>query len=425
MSDPALSEPAGSGSPTTALPPATPGWSLPAAYYLDERIFATELDTVFRSGWLFAGHSCELARTGDYLVFSLGTESVIIVRDADGRLRGHHNVCRHRGSRICAEPRGRVRAFVCPYHQWVYRLDGQLGAARLMGRDFATEAHQLGAAGVREVAGLVFVSLAEGEPPAFDAAAAAIGAQLAPHRLDRARIVHRQSYRVRANWKTLVENNRECYHCAGSHPEFLRSNFEFGTHGDPRRPSGYGHDLERAYARWAADGLAPDDVSFPGGAWYRVARLPLRDGFRTESEHGRPVAPPMGALGDDPGSLRLIGLPTMWAHANLDYAVTTRLTPIGPTVTEVEVCFLVDGDAADSEVDLDGLTAVWTATSEQDWRLCEANHAGIASRAYRPGPLSAVVENSVRQFVDWYLDRVGAVEGRTGWRGRTAGATMG
>ncbi|WP_375502881.1 aromatic ring-hydroxylating dioxygenase subunit alpha [uncultured Jatrophihabitans sp.] len=387
-------------------PVATPGWTLPATYYLDQHVFEAELATVFRDGWLFAGHSYELAGAGDYLLFTLGDEEVIIVRDEDGLLRAHHNVCRHRGSRICAEPRGTVRALVCPYHQWTYGLDGRLRAARLMGDDFAKNEQRLTPAAVREVAGLVFISLAD-EPPDFAAAATAFGAQLAPHRLEHTRIVHRASYRVNANWKTLVENNRECYHCRGNHPEFLESNFEYGSHGDLRRSSTYDSLLATAYERWTADGLAPDDVSFPDGQWFRVARLPLRDGFRTESLDGAPVAPPLGEVGDDPGSLRLIGLPTLWAHANLDYAVTTRLTPIGPSVTDVEVCFLVAANAADDDVDLDRLTAVWTVTSEQDWQLCEANYAGIRSRAYRPGPLSPVAEASVQHFLECYLAALG------------------
>ena len=76
--------------PAAALPPTTPGWTLPAGYYLDEAVFAAELATVFRDGWLFAGHSCELEETGDYLLFALGEESVVVVRDEAGELRAHH-----------------------------------------------------------------------------------------------------------------------------------------------------------------------------------------------------------------------------------------------------------------------------------------------------------------------------------------------
>lgn len=377
-----------------------PGLSLPQAAYTDPQVFAADLEHVWAAGWLFAGHTCELAQVGDYLALDVGRDRVLVARGDDGALHAHHDVCAHRGSRLTTADRGRVRAFVCPYHQWVYCLDGRLRSARLMGEDFPTSAYRLAPVAVREVEGLVFVCLAQ-DPPDFDAFAAAVGPQLAPHRLADTRVATRLGYRVAANWKTLVENNRECYHCRGSHPEFTLSNFDLGVNGDVRSSPRYETAVAEARARWAARGLPSEEVSFPGGSWYRIQRLPLRDGFVTESLDGRPVAPLLGDLADaDAGSLRVVGLPNLWAHANCDYAVTTRLSPVDAGTTDVEVCFLVRADAAD--VDLDALTAVWRSTSEQDWELCENNYAGIASRGYRPGPLSPVVEASVEAFLDWY-----------------------
>jgi Rieske 2Fe-2S family protein len=380
------------------------GEALPQHYYVDDAVLAAEMDAVLGAGWLFAGHTGELPAAGDYLVVDVGPESVIVNRDQAGTLQAHHNVCRHRGSRLLTGGRGHARALVCPYHQWAYDLDGSLRSARLMGPDFCTEGYGLVPVALEELAGLLFVSLAP-EPPPFAPAAAAIGPQLAPHRLDQAQVALRHHYRVGANWKTIVENNRECYHCRGSHPEFCLSNFDLGTHGDARRRADYDEAVAAAYRRWEADGLAPKEVTFPGGSWYRASRLPLKSGYRTESLDGRPVAPAMGALaGTDPGSLRLVALPIMWAHANLDYAMTTRLNPIDPGTTDVEVTFLVAAGArAGVDYDPDALSAVWRATCEQDWQLCENNYAGIRSRAYRPGPLSPVVENSVDAFLDWYL----------------------
>ncbi|ANY09038.1 aromatic ring-hydroxylating oxygenase subunit alpha [Pseudonocardia sp. HH130630-07] len=392
-----------------ASPLRSPGRSLPQAAYTDPAVFAADLEHVWATGWLFAGHSCELAGPGEYLTREIGRDRVIVVRGTDDALHAHHDVCAHRGSRLTTADRGCVRAFVCPYHQWVYDVDGRLRSARLMGPGFATGDHGLAPVAVREIAGLVFVSLAP-DPPDVDRLAAALAPQLAPHRLDDARVETRLRYRVAANWKTLVENNRECYHCRGSHPEFTLSNFEVGVNGDVRTDPRFDAALHRARDRWAHRGLPAEDVSFPGGAWFRVARLPLRDGFVTESLDGRPVAPLLGELGEaDAGSLRVIGLPDFWAHANCDYAVTTRLTPVDTGTTDVEVCFLVRSDAG--PVDVDALTAVWRATSEQDWELCEQNYAGIASRGYRPGPLSPVVESSVEAFLTWYttaLDRAAA-----------------
>lgn len=381
----------------------TPGWSLPQAAYTDPDVYAADLDRVFAGQWLFAGHTAELDAPGRYLTVDVGRDRVIVVRGEDGEggaLHAHHDVCAHRGSRVAPDDRGQVKAFVCPYHQWVYALDGTLRSARLMGDCFATSSYRLAPVAVRETAGLVFVCLAD-DPPDFGPFAAALEPRLGPHGLADARIAVREHYRVAANWKTLVENNRECYHCAGSHPEFSLSNFDVGVNGDVRTNPRYDRALAAARTRWTAQGLPGEDVNFPGGAPYRIARLPLRDGFLSETLDGRPLAPPMGTLTDpDVGSLRVISLPNLWAHANADYAVTTRLTPIDAATTDVELCFLVDRDAT---VDTDALAAVWRATSEQDWVLCEKNYAGIASRGYRPGPLSPVVEASVEAFLDWYL----------------------
>lgn len=382
-------------------------YTLPQAAYTDPDVFAADLEHVFARHWTFAGHSCELG-PGNWFRIALGRDQVIVVRDLDGTLRAHHDVCAHRGSRVTTAERGTAKAFVCPYHQWVYGLDGCLRSARLMGDQFPTAGVRLTPVAVREAAGLVFVCPAAtpDEAPEFDGFAAAAARHLGPHGFEHARVVARDHYRVAANWKTLVENNRECYHCRGSHPEFSLSNFEHGTHGDVRPNPRYDAALARARDRWQARGLATDEVSFPGGSWYRFTRLPLREGFTTETLDGRLVAPLMGTLPDsDVGSLRVVGLPNLWAHANADYAMTTRLTPVDAGTTDVQVCFLVDARAELDDGDVDALAAVWRATSEQDWALCEATYAGVASRGYRPGPLSPVVEASVASFLDWYTAR--------------------
>ena len=385
------------------------GTTLPRESYVDEAVFQADLDAVFLRGWLFAGHTCELPRPGDFFTFEIGVESVIVVRDNDGALRAHFNVCRHRGSRIVTERCGQARALVCPYHQWTYGLDGRLAAARLMGPDFDTGGLALRPAAVRELAGLVFVCLAP-DPPPFEPAREAIAPQLGPHGFDRAKVVNRLHYEVRANWKLLVENNRECYHCRGSHPEFSLSNFDYGVDGDPRRSATYDEVLAREYARWESLGLAPKEVSFPGGSWYRVSRLPLKEGYLTESIDGRPVAPLMGDLTTHgTGSLRVISWPNLWAHANCDHGVTTRLTPLAAGLTAVDLCFLVHADAVEGvDYDPERVAHVWRATSEQDWELCENNHAGVRSMAYQPGPYSSMTENSVETFVRWYTAQLHA-----------------
>ena len=390
-----------------------PGESLAREFYVDEAVFEEDLRRVFHRNWLFAGHSCEIPEPGDYFTFEVGDESILILRGKGGEVHAHFNVCRHRGSRLATEPCGRAKSLVCPYHQWVYALDGQLTNARLMGDSFDKDQYQLRSAGIREVSGLLFVCLAPDEStPDFDHFYKAIEPQLKPHGLEKARVIVKHHYEVRANWKTLIENNRECYHCRVSHPEFCTSNYDLGLPGDTRSDEGYNSLLEGEYIRWRNLGLSPREISFPGGYPYRVSRLPLKEGFLTESLNGALVAPPMGDFTDPQvGSLRLITLPNFWGHANCDYAMTTRLTPVSAGLTRVQVSFLVDENAAEGEdYDPEQVAYVWKETSEQDWELCENNYAGIKSLTYEPGPFSEVTESSVEAFLRWYLNRLGGAE---------------
>ncbi len=381
--------------------------SLPRAFYLDPEVFQADLEHVFRRSWLFAGHACEVANPGDYLLLDLAGESVILVRDRSGKLHAHLNVCRHRGSKIITHgaPCGHAKALVCPYHQWAYRLDGELAGARLMGEGFQKSAHSLRSVHVRDLAGLLFVCLAD-TPPDFSAAHAAIAPQLAPHRLDRTKVIRRHHYALKANWKTVIENNRECYHCSVTHPEFCLSNYDLGLPGDARQDAAFQRELNEAYERWERMGLSPQEVSFPDGSWFRVSRYPLKAGYLTESMDGGLTAPLLGDLTDvNVGSLRLIGLPNFWAHANADYVMTTRLTPVNAEVTHVDVAFLVREDAVEGDYDPEAVEKVWKATSEEDWELCENNFAGLRSAFYEPGPLSPL-EASVEAFFGWYTAKL-------------------
>jgi Rieske 2Fe-2S family protein len=387
-----------------------PGRSLPQAAYTDPDVYAAELERVFGAGWVFVATNAEVARPGEHLTWSVGSDSVVLTRDQHGVLHAHHNVCRHRGSRLRPDGTGTGRGLVCGYHNWAYGLDGALrGAPHLAAAVLDRERSRLGLqpVPVREVCGLIFVCFADAVPT-FDAAQAALTAQLTPHRPDRTQVVARHHYTVRANWKLLVENNRECYHCLSNHAEFCLSNYELGMSGDARTNARYEAALATQRASWAAQGLSTQDVSFPDGDFFRVARLPLKDGYVTESLSGELVAPLLGDLvSADVGSVRIIGLPNLWAHVNADYVMTTRLTPIDVHTTDVDVVFLVRAGAEPAEVDVAAVEAVWVATSEQDWALCEANSAGIRSRAYRPGPLSSITEGSVAGFHAWWWAALG------------------
>lgn len=393
-----------------------PGWSLPQAFYRDPELYRLDLDAVWRNGWLFAGHSCEAAKAGDYFLVGVDADSVIVIRGDDGGLHALHNVCRHRGSVICTEPCGQVSRLVCPYHQWAYGLDGRLVAWRGMQPELNKDDFPLHRVQVREVEGLIFINLAH-DPLPFEAAHAALAPFLKPQGFRRAKVARAVDYLVKANWKLVWENNRECYHCNVNHPQYTKANFDHYNADDttPRIRAQMTDAAARVEARWQEAGLDTHKETgmtlFPDaerGIWFSVNRTPLVDGWVSESMDGRQVAPLMGDYPDPSvGTLRIRTLPNFWNHSSCDHGVSTRLLPAGPELTAIRVWWLVGENAVEGrDYDLAKLMPFWQLTSEQDWVICERQQKGINSSAYTPGPYSTFKEYNVAGFVRWYLDMV-------------------
>ena len=401
-------------SPHIARSPAAPDagrsryvTGLPGEYYWQPQLYEDDLAKVFLANWLFIAHVCEIPQTGDYLTFSLGRDSVIVVRDKDGSVRAFFNSCRHRGSILCDQERGNTAKFVCPYHSWVYGLDGALEQCRLMGDEVRKSDFPLHRAHVEVVHGFIFVCLAP-MPPSFAPAADALSRFIAPHAQSDVKVCLQLDYVVAANWKTIFDNNRECYHCASSHREFCLSNFDYGMPGDSRASAEFVAANDRMQRRWSEFDLEVGPVNFPDGQWYRCMRFPLKQGYVTESLDGCPVAPLIGDFPDhDVGSLRIVGLPNMWFHLNSDYFMTTRLLPTGPAETRARVVWYVRADAVEGrDYHPDRVADVWRLTSEQDWKLCENNQRGLQCSRYVPGPLSQIAEQGVASFAAWYLGQL-------------------
>ena len=393
------------------------GYSLPGEFYASDAVYQAELDRIWRRGWLFVAHTCELPSPGDYQTFSVGPDSLILIRNDHGELRALWNVCRHRGTQMCSEPQGKVGRLVCPYHQWAYDRDGALVSCR--GMQEGLDKSQLGLlpAHVREIGGMVFVSLAE-NPPDFAPAAEMIGPVVRPQGLDRAKAAKIVDYDVAANWKIVWENNRECYHCNVNHPQYIKANFDHYNADDTsdRVRARLEEAVARSEEKWAAAGLAVSHrqsgmTRFPAtgpDGWFAANRTPLVEGWQSETLDGRRVAPLMGDYSDaDVGTLRIRTLPNMWNHSSCDHAVTTRLLPAGLHRTAVRVTWLVDQDAVEGQdYRLEDIMPFWQMTSEQDWALCEQAQRGISSSRYLPGPLSTYKEYNVDAFIEWCLEQL-------------------
>ncbi len=378
------------------------GYSLPRDFYVSPDVFRLDLETVFYREWLFAGHACELPKAGSYMTVKVGAYDVLIVRDAEGGIRAFHNMCRHRGSHICLAEKGVTAKLVCPYHQWTYDLDGRLLWARDMGPAFDATAHGLKPVHCETVAGFVFICVCPVAPP-FEPVRAMVEPYHAPHRLEDAKVAHETTIVEKGNWKLVWENNRECYHCAGTHPELCRSY--------PDSPSAQLSDEVGEDPAFAALWDRCRTLGLPAGfeiaddAQYRVTRLPLSRGAESMTMTGRPaVRRPLspritGGIGDLP----FYHYPSIWNHVVVDHAISFRVTPIGPQETAVTTKWLVHKDAVEGvDYDVEDLTRVWIATNDQDRRIIEDNQRGVNSPAYEPGPYSPRHEAAVMEFVEWY-----------------------
>ena len=377
-----------------------PGHGLQQAFYLRPDVHAADM-RLLEDRWSLAGHVSEVAAPGDWIVAELGAQSAIVVRGEDGVVRALANVCRHRGSRICVEKSGGGAMLTCPYHAWTYRLDGALRAAREMPEGFDPAAHGLAPLPITIVGGLMFISFGDA-PPAFGEAEAALADMTRLYGWETARIAARKTFRVAANWKLVMENYHECYHCGPSHPEFSVL-----------------HALSRPNARTLSaepdsrTGLTDFEAwSIPsnGRETARVMRSALSDGYFTGSRDGKPLAPPMGQAGALWDGCCVFGelglLSAVLAYA--DHGVIYRFIPRAGLETEMEVIWLTAGDAAAGrDYDLEALTWLWDVTSQEDKLIIERNQAGVSSRAYRPGPFS-LMEPGTRAYVERYVAELAA-----------------
>ncbi|SCZ60667.1 Rieske 2Fe-2S family protein [Epibacterium ulvae] len=384
-----------------ALDTCQEGHSLPRAFYNDPAIFQSDMEGIFYREWLFAAPECELPNPGDFVTLTVHDAPIIILRDQDGIIRAFYNSCRHRGSRLCKSPRGHTARLVCPYHQWTYELTGKLISTRFMGEDFEADKFPLRPVHVTSVEGLVYICLAQ-TPPDLEKFRADITPYIQPHDPRRTKIVHESTIVEDANWKLVIENNRECYHCAGAHPELLVSLVEMALPNDAR----FADELaimDQKARDWDALGLPHAPVD--GGLEYRCIRLPFREGAFSMTLDGKPACKKL--LGDlveqDLGSVRAFRIPNNWHHFLSEMTLHFRVLPLGPDKTEVRTTWCVHEEALEGwDYDVEHLSRVWVETNAQDKTLAEENQKGSRSPGYVPGPYSEMSEFMVINFTKWY-----------------------
>ncbi|MET3604405.1 Rieske 2Fe-2S family protein [Sphaerotilus sulfidivorans] len=402
----------------TLLERRRPGHSLEAPFYLSEEIFQADLEHIFRRHWIFVAVAPQVPEPGDYLTVDIGADSVLIVRDDDMQLRAFHNVCRHRGSKLCHEHQGSLGNIVCPYHQWTYDLEGRLIHADHMGETFLRDQHHLHKVHLRDLEGLIFICLADEPPADFEEVAARMRPYLAPHRLSECKVAAQVEILEQGNWKLTMENNRECYHCVGNHPELTISLYEhgFGAQPGPQNTEGiaqFEQIVRDSEARWAAMGLPSArieelDTRVTG---FRTQRLPLDRAGESQTMNTEVACKKLLADFTEKslGGLSFWTQPNSWHHFMSDHVVSFSVIPLSAGRTLVRTTWCVHKDAVEGvDYTVENLTAVWNATNDQDRRLVEFSQAGVASSAYQPGPYSPFTEGLVEAFCVWYVDRMRA-----------------
>ncbi|WP_024302079.1 aromatic ring-hydroxylating dioxygenase subunit alpha [Pseudogulbenkiania sp. MAI-1] len=371
--------------------------------YIDPDVYRDDLAQIWHKEWIFAGHTFELEKPGQFMTLQIGDYPIVLVRGSDGELRAFHNVCPHRGSKVCQGSSGKSARLVCPYHKWTFGLDGKLLFAGNMGSDFDPLNHGLKQAHCAVVETYIYVCVAETAPD-FEAFRQALTPFIAPHNLADCKVAYESTIVEKGNWKLVFENNRECYHCEGSHPELLNSFVEnlsvAGIVGDEDP------ELAAFLDRCETGGL-PSRLVMAEGGQYRITRIPLAANARSYTMDGKPaVSGRLDQSGvENIGALLYFNYPSTWNHFLGDHALSFRVLPIGPGETAVTTKWLVHKDAQEGvDYDLDNLTRVWIATNDQDRKLVEGTHAGVSSPVYEPGRYSDLAENGPCQFDDWYCE---------------------
>jgi Rieske 2Fe-2S family protein len=392
-----------------------PGFAIDPYFYRSHVTYEAELEHIIFKSWLYAGHISQIAKNGDYFLFDIGEDSIIISRDNRGQIGAMHNICRHRGARVCEEPSGNRKAFVCPYHGWAYGNDGHLKSAREMDQleGFKCEDYALKKVRFVVFQGMIFINC-DADAPDFVAPLENISRQLGAYDLENAKVAERKTYRINANWKLVLENYLECYHCSSSHRQYAKLH-------TLEAPSEKVKPINRAM--WAraeeitgVPGIAEEYYGYYNdaaafGACSYTSRYALYEGFKTGSRDGQPVAPLMGNMqGYDGGAGDFQMGPLTFMLNYPDHCVLYRFIPRNLTETDMEVVWYVNGDAVEGvDYEAEKVAWLWHHTSLEDEYIILRNSKGVNSRFFEPGPYHPEYEATLMEFISWYLKALASV----------------
>jgi glycine betaine catabolism A len=338
-------------------------FTLPGKYYISKEIYQSEMERIFYDRWLCVGRELHIPEPGDYFLSEIGQENIIIVRDKEQKIHAFFNICRHRGTRLCIKERGHLKATIqCPYHAWTYNLQGNLIGAPFMDEVpcFNREEYSLHEVFVSLWEGFIFINLSP-DPEPFEQAFSQLIGKFDAWELSMLKVGGQRMYDVKANWKLIVQNYSECYHCPKIHPDLARlSPYRSGQ-----------NDLVEG--------------PFLGG----FMELDHKYGSMTMS--GKTCALPLGNVsGEDLNRVYYYSLfPNTLLSLHPDYVMYHTLWPQAPDKTLIVCEWLFSPSSLDHKrSNPEDAIEFWDMTNRQDWHVCELSQLGVQSRAYRPSPYS-------------------------------------
>ena len=359
--------------------------TLPGSAYVDPAVFDAECERIFEDMWFCAARESDLPKPGSFRTVQVGRESILVSRSRRGEVRAFYNVCRHRGARICTEESGeRARSFQCPYHAWTYDLDGKLIAAPNLTRmpDIDRVEYGLRRVHVETWLGYVWVSLADTPPPFAQTVQQEVVDRLgtldniAGYDVANLSVGRRIVYDVAANWKLIVENFMECYHCATIHPELTEVLPEF------------------------ADGLAAQYFVNHGAEFGEGI-----SGFTVDGSEGLGVIP--GLEEDRDRKYYAITIkPQVFVNLVPDHVIFHRMYPMAADRTIVECDWLYLPDVVESGRDVTASVELFHRVNSQDFEACERTQPAMSSKLYAAGGVLVPSEHHISDFHHWVTSRL-------------------
>ena len=355
--------------------------TLPREYYTQPDMLSQEFSKVFHNHWVCIGRNCDLIDKGQYITIQLGNESAIILKSEKDKIKAFFNVCRHRGTRICNSKKGKLsKTIQCPYHGWTYDLNGNLVGSPHMEKvnGFNKIDYPLHSIEVREWEGFLFVNFSE-KPTSFNKMFKPINNLFQSWDLTDLTIIDKKTYSVNCNWKLIIQNYCECYHCPMIHPQLAEiHNYLGGRNNLFKGP-------------------------FLGGF------MDFNSGKESITSSGKYCCPPLKNVKDD--DLHRVYyyslFPNMLLSLHPEYVMYHTVWPDGidKCIVNCSWLFLEESAKANRESIYEAID-FWDKTNKQDWEICEYSQLGINSKHYSPAPYSGQ-ESLLAAFDEYYINQMG------------------